>query len=164
MNIRLAIPLASPWVRLAHWAPGQIANLFYTPALQTAKPVKTQARFTFKSQWPTGADESRPDEARLDELRQKILAFKEEQDDARDLAAGLDSQAEPLAFHRARHKEIRLVREILELKLSILLNQMKSGEGDEKTRELIRSLGKLTNLARRNRRTYDYILSLFEYA
>jgi len=67
-----------------------------------------------------------------------------------------------LAFHRKKHTIIRLERQILEAELSILLNQLKLEGRRPELLDEIQQVGKKLNLVRRQRRTYDYVLSLYE--
>ncbi len=151
---------------VAALAPKQVANLVFEGVGASASVSTVEVDIMIWPNWPTEADVQPHDAAHLTELTEKMGHFEAEQTAAREALKNLDPEADPLAYHRTRHKEVRLDREILELKLSILLNRLKFDTKDEaeksELRDKIRVVGKQTNLARRNRRTYDYILSLFE--
>ena len=59
---------------------------------------------------------------------------------------------------------IRIEREIYEAELSLLLNRLKAEGRKPEILDGIRRVGEHLNLVRRQRRTYDYILSLYENA
>ncbi len=86
----------------------------------------------------------------------------QEQSEAKQRLAQLLQDVDELRYHRTKHAVLRLEREILEAELSVLLNELKRQENKAEIRERVRAIGRQLNLARRQRRTYDYILSLFE--
>jgi alpha-mannosidase len=144
--------------------PKKIGHLIFRTPNGLPKPTSTAAHLTYLPSWPAGEDASPPQVARLEELRKKKLSYQRTQEGARKRLLQINQAKDPLAYHRVQHEVVRLEREILELELSILLNQMKFGNADADLYDKVRKIGRRTNLARRNRRTYDYILSLFEHA
>jgi alpha-mannosidase len=172
------VPLAQPHTgsdpfgenedKITELGPKQVAQLAFGDVYGNhgeASPA-VDVELTIWPPWPTDNDTHPPQTERLEELRKKIKLFETEQAETRDALVRLDPKGDPLAYHRMRHKVVRLDREILELELSLLLNHLKfhalAEKDPERLQDKIRDFGRRTNLARRNRRTYDYILSLFE--
>jgi alpha-mannosidase len=124
--------------------------------------------------WPVGEDKSTIDTQILSTLKKEVTTLREEKRAAeQSLQQFLQKKSGPavpelskdqeLAYHKTKHTDLRLQREILELELSILLNELKDQEHTGELQETIRDIGKQLNLSRRHRRTYDYILSLFTH-
>lgn len=139
-----------------------IVHLLYQPHFGETPPARSGVTVFEFPEWPIGESHSTVDVTILDELRKKIEGFKQEQTEARAWLADLSKEKDTLRYHQIKHAEIRLEREILELELSILLNELKRQKNTSEIREKIRLVGEQLNLSRRHRRTYDYILSLFE--
>lgn len=175
--LKKTVPLAQPHpgtdpfgreeAKVAALAPKQVAHLVFEGVGRSAAVSTVDVDLMIWPNWPTEADVQPHEAARLTELKEKIGNFEVERTTAREALKGLDPEADPLVYHRTRHKEVCLDREILELELSILLNRFKFDAKDEaekaELRDRIRVVGNQTNLARRHRRTYDYILNLFDY-
>ena len=120
--------------------------------------------------WPVGKDISTIDAQILSTLRKEVEELQEEKLAAEHILqthSGQDvseaTKDDELTYHKTKHKVIRLEREILEIKLTILLNELRYAENKQKLKEKIRNIGKQLNLSRRHRRTYDYILNLFKH-
>lgn len=129
------------------------------PQIRPSTPVAiTLSSFP---EWPVGEDRSSVDPSILLFLEQEIDRLRQERAEAADLVAGVDEK-DGLQFHTMQHTVIRLDREILELELSILLNRLKREGPGEDLEAKVREKGEALNMARRHRRTYDYILSLYE--
>jgi alpha-mannosidase len=151
---------------LSHVAPNQVEHLVYTPfpdAGHDTPPSRTDVQLIDFPAWPVGEDCSRIDEDRLDALRKTVKALKAEQAEAKERLAQMAPDGDELLYHRTQHTVIRLEREILEAEISVWLNELKRQENKQEIQEKIRATGRQLNLARRHRRTYDYILSLFEH-
>ena len=131
------------------------------PDSETA-PSRSQVDIIDFPEWPVSEDHSSIEDSILVDLRNEAEALKQEQSQAKQRVSKLLEQDDALRYHRTKHTVIRLEREILEIELSLLLNELKIREDTSEIREKIRDVGKQLNLARRQRRTYDYILSLFE--
>jgi len=147
-------------------APNQVEHLIYEllpDAKHNTPPAPSEVALIDFPTWPVGKDGSKIDEDRLDALRNKVRVLKEEQAAAKERIARMAPDADELLYHRTQHTVIRLKREILEAEISIWLNELKRQANKQEIQQKIRAIGRQLNLARRQRRTYDYILSLFEH-
>jgi alpha-mannosidase len=145
-----------------HVSQNAIVQLQYQPTVKE-NPVACAGTAMFEwPEWPIGPLNSTVDVTILDGLRTKIEEYKHEQADAKAQLADISEEQDALRYHQLKHKDVRLAREILELELSILLNELKRQGASEELHQRIQAVGKELNLCRRHRRTYDYILSLFE--
>ena len=113
--------------------------------------------------WPVEEDQSSIEPEALKLLQRSLKDLRRKKQKAEKQLAKLSS-GDGLPYHQAKHTIIGLEREMLELELSLLLNELKINEDKDAIRQKIAALGEPLNLLRRNRRTYDYILSLFENA
>ncbi len=100
-------------------------------------------------------DTYKPDKRILKGLKNKISRIENELDSLKRNVKKLKG----LEYHKTMHKILSLERERLETKLSILLNEERVGLY---RREEIEKVGLELNEARRKRRTYDYILAMYE--
>lgn len=102
---------------------------------------------------PYGNDKSTPDRKILRDMEREVKEIEEVlkgiQDSLRDLS-GIEKV-------RAEHRYWTLLRKKLEIELSILLNRERLGESID-----IWKIVKDLNEVRRKKRTYDYILELWE--
>ena len=138
----------------------------------TFKQAPSRIDMVYFPDWPVGEDTSTIDPQILSTLKKEVAKLRKE-DAAATLLLGQFlqetserttwSKDEELRYHRTKHTVLRLHREILELELSLLLNELKYQENPEALQEKIRNIGKQLNLSRRHRRTYDYILSVFTH-
>ncbi len=104
---------------------------------------------------PFGVDESAPDVGVLKDMKEKSRRLKEELEILKD---DLNSKT-GLEYRRKMHEYLKKRRELLENELSITLNEIRLGmETFKNVGSLVREL----NEARRKRRTYDYIVELYE--
>lgn len=110
-------------------------------------------RFLNFPEFPVGEDESTLDEKEIERMRNLISEFQSEVD---ALERNLND-LEGLEYHRNKHRSLSLSRTILEMKLSILLNEIRYGLRELKYEEL-RDLVFELNKMRSKRRIYDYIL------
>ena len=102
---------------------------------------------------PYGEDRSVPDNGVLSNLKTQIGKLEEnlkEIEKSMEKLSGIEKI-------RSEHRYWTLLREKLEMKLSVLLNEEKLGENVN-----ILSVVKKLNEVRRKKRTYDYILELWE--
>ncbi len=111
--------------------------------------------------WPVGPDRSRIEDEKLGELKALAATLRTEMVTAENLLPSLSAENEPTRYHQTKHKIFRLSREILEAELSVLLNEWKRKPQDQVIQDKVREVGRRLNLVRRQRRTYDYVLSLF---
>ncbi len=134
-----------------------------TPLRDRFKQITSGTKVIFFPDWPVGEGRTTVDPRILSALENEIASLRAEKYTAeqqlQELSPG--SKEERLLYHRTRHTILRLQREILEWELSLLLNELKQQGKSQDLQEKIREIGKQLNLARRHRRTYDYILSLF---
>lgn len=160
-----ANPFGQPMQEVTGVAQNGIEHLVYDPCPRAdgaSIPSFADVEMIDFPEWPAGKDHSTVDDGKLDELRDTIGALKQEQSEARQRLAQLSEDADQLLYHRTKHTTLRLEREILEAEISILLNELKRQSDKAEIRDEIRAVGRELNLARRRRRTYDYVLSLFE--
>ena len=150
---------------VTHIAPNGIEHLVYDSwpcADGRSTPFPADVEMIDFPEWPAGEDCSVIDDRKLNEIRDRIEALKQEQSDAKQRLAQISEGTDALHYHRTKHTIIRLEREILEGEISILLNELKRRDNKAEIREKVRAVGRHLNLARRRRRTYDYVLSLFK--
>ncbi|MEM7344808.1 MAG: hypothetical protein AAF485_11240 [Chloroflexota bacterium] len=143
--------------------PNKIEHLQFAPPLANeATATSSDTTLLEFPMWPVGEDHSTIEQADLDSMQRLVDQLKEEQTEAKEQLPHLSEAEDPLTYHRTKHAIIRLEREILEGEVSILLNELRRQGHNPELKEKIRTVGRDLNMARRQRRTYDYILSIFE--
>jgi len=121
----------------------------------TLKKEKVKIYILSDMEFPFGPDLYAPDEDIIRKMEKDIEKMKKEIDKLENEVERLEG----VEKHRKIHRILSLERSILEKRLSILLNEERLGK--EKTEE-IKKVGEELNEARRKRRTYDYILEMYE--
>jgi alpha-mannosidase len=157
-------PFGKPIGRINEIPPGKFKQIKYNPSLKNdldadTQPANVKVQFP---DWPIGEDHSVIDEEKLARLAAFVANLKRELADTEESLPGLVEGADPLRFHQAHHVVYRLRREILEGEISLLLNDLERTSDPGPIKAELHKLGAALNLARRERRTYDYILSIFE--
>jgi hypothetical protein len=143
-------------------AKNKIAQLVYEIEHSGSVQMATEVDILNFPDWPVEEDHSTIDAQILTTLRKEIDTFQKQKSEAASRLSELSTDDE-LAYHQTKHTIIRLEREILEFELSVLLSELKLFPGNRaEIEKKIKIVGKHLNLARRRRRTYDYILSVFE--
>jgi hypothetical protein len=98
-------------------APDAVAHLAYQTLAVAGRVERADLRFVDFPQWPVGASHTVIDPAVLRKLREQIGAYQREQAEIQERLAGMSEERDALQYHRAKHADVRLEREILELKL-----------------------------------------------
>ena len=141
----------------------KIASILLDPlsAIGGETAVQSAVAITVFPGWPVGEERSTIEESTLAELREKAEEIKSEIARVSERLDNLPPEG-GLPYHQAKHKHISLQRERLEIELSLALNEYKRLGNPENLKDEIREVGRELNWLRRQRRTYDYILSIFE--
>ena len=121
----------------------------------TLKKKKVKIDILSDVEFPFGPDLHIPDEGIIKKMEGEIEKMKEEIKELENEVKRLKG----VEKHRKIHKILCLKRSILEKKLSVLLNEERLGKERKKK---IKEIGEKLNEARRERRTYDYILEMYE--
>jgi alpha-mannosidase len=136
-------------------------------------PAAAEAQITILNlpEWRVGQNHGSPDPAVLAQLESKVASLSVQIEQIKSRLAALHDQGEEKQKHRLRleHQCYALLREQLEYKLSLLLNQRKVEFGGNTPLEAlikvdpeIEAIGKALNLARIKRRIYDYVVQALD--
>ncbi len=158
---RTTDPFATDQGMLEKLAPNQIAHLLFTTGQKLTPPASGSADLIDLPAWPVGPDHGSPQLEQMEAMQQRIRRLQQTRDQTRVQLTGVNEEQAPRIYHTLCHQVKQLDREILEQQLSILLNRLTLEGPSAALEEEIRTIGRKTNLARRHRRTYDYILALF---
>ncbi len=109
---------------------------------------RAEVEITTDLDLPFDRDRSKPDTVILKRMENEISKLEKRIEELERELPNLKG----LDFHERKHELLSLKRKVLEMRLSLKLNL-----GDENLPSLVRDL----NEARRERRTYDYVLELY---
>jgi alpha-mannosidase len=157
-------PFGKPTAQISALQAKSIAQFSFDPQIQADPKVSENADINLIEfpAWAVGPENIRIEQSRLDEFAAYAENLRQEQSEFKTVLENLSEDQDALKFHQTKHAVIRIEREIYEAELSLLLNRLKAEGRRPELLDEIRRVGEHLNLVRRQRRTYDYILSLFE--